>query len=248
MNVLVVGAGEMGRWFAGALDDGADGPVSLAFADADPTVAEAAAATVGGRAVPLDGDERFELVCVAVPIPVAEDAIAAGADRASAVVVDLAGVMAGPLAAMREHAPDRERASLHPLFAADSAPGTVAAVVDADGPTVEAVRAALEARGNEWLVTTADEHDRAMETVQASAHAAILAFALAAAEIPEEFHTPVSAGLFEVVEQVTGNDPRVYADIQATFEGAGAVAEAARELADADHETFRSLYNEASQR
>jgi prephenate dehydrogenase len=81
-----------------------------------------------------------------------------------------------------------------------------------------------------------------METVQAGAHTAVLAYALAAAEVPDRFHTPVSAGLAELVDGVAGGESRVYADIQAAFDGADDVAAAARELADADHDEFRRLY------
>jgi len=246
MNVLVVGAGEMGRWFATALRDGSDATVEIAFSDADPAVAEAAADALDARAVALDSEDTFDVVCVAVPIPAAEEVIAQFAGRARAAIVDLAGYMAGPLAAMREHASEHERVSLHPLFAAENAPGNVAAVVDSGGPTVDAICEALSARGNTWVETDAATHDHAMETVQAAAHTAVLAFGLAAANVPTEFQTPVSAGLFDLVEQVTGNDPRVYADIQATFEGAAAVADAAERIAEADREAFEDLYREAS--
>ncbi|QSG06587.1 prephenate dehydrogenase/arogenate dehydrogenase family protein [Halapricum desulfuricans] len=245
MNVLVVGAGEMGRWFGRVVRDGLDAPVDLAVADADPAVADATADALDARAVPLEIDERFELVCIAVPIPAAPEAIAEFADNATTAMADLAGYMAGPLAAMSEHVPECERISLHPLFAADNAPGNVAAVVENGGEITGAIRNALLARGNEWVETDAATHDEAMETVQASAHAAVLAFALAAREVPQPFHTPISAGLFDLVEQVTGNDPRVYADIQETFEGAHAVADAACEIADADRDAFEALYTEA---
>lgn len=247
MNVLVVGAGEMGRWFATALRDGSDATVEITFCDVDPAVAEAAAEALDARAADPDTDEQFDVVCVAVPIPAAEEAIARFAARADAAMVDLAGYMAGPLAAMREHVSGRERLSLHPLFAADNAPGNVAAVIDSGGPTVDAVREALTARGNTWVETDAQTHDEAMETVQAAAHTAVLAFGLAAADVPQEFQTPVSAGLFDLLEQVTGNDPRVYADIQATFEGADAVADAAARIAGADRKTFADLYREAGE-
>lgn len=246
MNVLVVGAGEMGRWFATAVRDGSDEHVEISFADADPAVAEAAADSLDARTVPLATDERFDIVCLAVPIPATSEVIADFAGRADQAMVDLAGYMAGPLEAMHEHVPDLERASLHPLFAAENAPGNVAAIVENGGPAVAVIRQALTSRGNGWVETDAVTHDEAMETVQASAHAAVLAYALAAREIPAEFHTPVSSGLFELVEQVTGNDPRVYADIQATFEGAEAVADAAARIANADRETFEDLYREAS--
>ncbi|MDS0283272.1 prephenate dehydrogenase/arogenate dehydrogenase family protein [Haloarcula onubensis] len=242
MNVLVVGAGSMGEWFARTLRDHSD--ASVAFTDTDSAAARRAAEAVGGRAVPTDTEERFEVVSVAVPMPVASVAIEEYAPLATDAVVDVTGSMTDPLAAMAETVPDRQRASLHPLFAPANAPGNVAAVTPAGGAAVEAVLDALGAAGNDVFETTSAEHDAAMESVQAAAHAAVLAYAMAAEEVPERFHTPVSAGLQSLVEQVLGGEAHVYADIQAAFDGADAVAEAARELADADHDAFVDLYDE----
>jgi len=252
MNLLVVGAGEMGRWLADALAAGLTDPPAVAFTDADPDAAAAAAAgapaALAARAVPVDADERFDAVCFAVPIPALETAVEAHAGRAERALVDVTGVMGPAVDAMAAAGPSLERLSLHPLFAADNAPGTVAVVADATGPVTDRIREGLTAAGNGLFETTPAEHDDAMETVQASAHAAILAFGLAADDIREEFQTPVSAGLFELLDQVTGNDPRVYADIQAAFDGAEGVAAAARDIADAGGETFADLYREAGRR
>jgi prephenate dehydrogenase len=145
---------------------------------------------------------------------------------------------------MADHAPDCERLSLHPLFGPENAPGNVATVVDEPGPVTDEIRAALTAQGNHVFETTAAEHDAAMETVQAQAHAAVLAFGLAAADVPDEFQTPISGQLFELVEQVTDGDPRVYADIQTAFDGAADVAAAADALATADPDQFEALYEQ----
>lgn len=232
MNVLVVGAGEMGRWFgrlaAAELD------AAVAFADADPAVA-------------VSTDERFDAVCIAVPISAAEEAIAEHAPNAERALLDVTGEMAGPVAAMAEAAPDRERASLHPLFSATSAPGNVAVVADASGPITAAILDALRERGNAVVETTPEEHDEAMATVQSRAHAAVLAFALAADEVPEGLATPVFEDLSALVERVTGNSPGVYAEIQEAFGGADAVADAAARLAAADSEAFEDLYREAGE-
>ncbi len=242
MDVLIVGAGAVGRWFTGVID----GPeTELAFADLDPEVAEGAATAHGGRAVPTDTDERFEAVCLAVPIPAVEEGIETYAPAAESAVIDCSGVMTGPVAAMADHAPDRERLSLHPLFAPGNAPGNVAVVASEGGPVTGTIRERLRAAGNTLVETTPEEHDRAMETVQAKAHAAILAFALAAEEVPEGFETPISAELNDLVETVTDGRARVYADIQTTFDGAEAIAEAAARIADADHESVEALYREA---
>ncbi|WP_266077353.1 prephenate dehydrogenase/arogenate dehydrogenase family protein [Haladaptatus caseinilyticus] len=239
MNVLVVGAGAMGRWFGESIH------CDLAFADADPAVAENAANELGGRAVELDTSETFDAVCLAVPLPVVEGAIEEHAVKAERALLDLTGVMAEPVSAMAERVPDKERVSLHPLFGPENAPGNVAVVVDEPGPVTDDLLSALESRGNTLVETTPDEHDEAMKTVQASAHTAILAFALSANSVPDGLRTPVYDCLTDLSAQVTSGDSRVYADIQAAFDGAEDVAAAANELADATVEEFEHLYRDA---
>jgi len=240
MDMLVVGAGEMGRWLAHTLDR------PVAVTDVDAAVAEQVADTLDGiRAVPADTEETFDVVCLAVPISVVEDAVECYAPNADRAMCDVSGVMTGPVEAMRAALPDRERVSLHPLFAAANAPGNVAVVADAPGPATDALRTDLTAAGNRLFETTAAEHDAAMETVQASAHTAILAYALAAADVREEFATPVSAALDDLVGTVTGGTPQVYREIQETFEGADRVADAARRVAEAEGDGFDELYREA---
>ncbi len=248
MKILVVGAGDMGRWLGGSLRADAPASIDLAFADRDGTVASEAADAVDGRAVETDTDEHFDGVCIAVPIPVVSETIAAYADRADRAMFDITGTMAVPVEAMREHVPERERASFHPLFSPANEPGNVPLVVDEGGPVVDTVRQALSARGNDCFETTPTEHDEAMETVQARTHAAVLAYALAAEEVDSRFHTPISSELDDLARHTTAGESRVYGDIQATFDGAEDVAEAARRIAEADTETFERLYAEAGDR
>ena len=241
MDLLVVGAGSMGRWVGRTVE------ADVAFADVDADAARDAAASVGGRAVDLDVRETFDAVCLAVPLSVVGRGIREYAPRADRAVFDVSGVMTVPVEAMRTHAADRERASLHPLFAPENAPGNVAVVTDADGPVVDAVVDDVRAAGNRAFETTPAEHDAAMETVQAAAHAAVLAFSLAAEDVREEFDTPVSSGLSDLVDTVTDGSPHVYREIQEAFPGADRVAEAARRIADADGDEFESLYREAGE-
>ncbi len=241
MNCLIVGAGEMGQWVGETLA----GRFTVAYADSDAAAAERAARATGGRVV---GDgERFDAVCLAVPIPAVRAAARDHATRVDRAVWDVTGTMGSAVDAMREHAPDRERLSTHPLFAPDASPGRIPVVHDAPGPVTDAVREALVGAGNELFETNPEEHDRAMATVQARAHAAVLAFGLAREEVPERFQTPVSAALSELVERVTGGNPRVYADVQAAFEGADEVAGAAARIADAEGTAFERLYREAGE-
>ncbi|WP_425606476.1 prephenate dehydrogenase [Halomontanus rarus] len=239
-DVLIVGAGSMGRWIADAID------APVAFADVDETAARSAADATGGRAVPLETDESFLAVCLAVPMTHVAQAIETHAPNAERAIFDVSGVMGPALEAMGTHAADRERVSLHPLFAPERAPGSIAIVREQGGPVIDAICATLEARGNDLVETTAAEHDGAMETVQAATHAAVLSFALAAEPVPEGFETPVYEQLGGLAELVTGGTPRVYADIQDTFDGADAVADAARQLASADPDELEALYREAA--
>ena len=101
---------------------------------------------------------------------------------------------------------------------------------------------------NTLFETTPDEHDRAMNTVQARAHAAVVAYALAAEDVPEKFETPITGPLDALAEQVLSGSPQVYAEIQDTFDGAAAVAAAAERIAAADREEFEALYREARER
>lgn len=237
MEVLIVGAGAMGRWFGESVD------ATPVFTDIDADAAASAADAIDGRvAAP---DETYEVVCIAVPMSAAETAIAEYADRATEAIVDVTGAMAGPVAAMDAHAPDLERVSFHPLFAPENAPGNVAVVADSPGPATDTLRGSLAVAGNELFETTSEEHDRAMDDVQSGAHAAVLAYALATEDVPERFQTPISGGLEALVEQMTGNNPAVYSEIQSTFDGAEDVAAAAARIADADDEEFRRLYREA---
>jgi len=240
MEVLIVGSGSMGTWFGGAVD------ADVTFADVDPAVASQAADAVDGAVTELEGTDSYDVVCIAVPMVHVVDAIADHADRAERAIVDVSGVMDDPLEVMARHAPDRERMSLHPLFAPDRAPGSIPVVRQASGPATDAVLESLAARGNDLVETTAAEHDEAMESVQAATHAAVLAFALAAESVPEGFETPIYAGIAELAETMTEGTPRVYADIQETFDGAGRVADAARQIAAADSEELAALYREAT--
>jgi len=85
-----------------------------------------------------------------------------------------------------------------------------------------------------------------METVQAATHAAVLSFALAAESVPDGFETPIYEELRRLARQMTAGTPRVYADIQDTFDGADAVADAAAEIAAAGPEELEALYREAA--
>lgn len=244
MDILIVGAGEMGRWFSSTFRPEED---TLHFTDIDPDVAQAAAREVGGSVFTADTNrpETFDIVGFAVPMPVTVRSIEEHGPNARGLVVDVSGVMAGPVEAMRSTAADIERLSLHPLFSAENSPGNIAVVRDNPGPLSEWLLDRLREQENTLIETTPAEHDTAMETVQAKAHTAVLAYALAADQVPDGFQTPISERLNDLASAVLSGNPRVYADIQSAFEGAEEVAEFATRIAGADHEEFERLYRQA---
>ena len=240
MDVLIVGAGAVGRWVGGLLD------WPVAFADVDEERAARAAADVGDRATTasLDGTTTYDIVVVAVPMRVATDVIHRHAPRAEKAIIDFVGAMQAPLAAMREAATDLERTSFHPLFAPEHAPGRIAVSRSTSGPITEAVCEALEEAGNELVEVAPETHDEAMKTIQGRTHAAIIAFAMAAEPVPEELGTPVFEELRSLADRVTAGHAGVYADIQATFDGADDVEAAVSRLAAADRDEFEAIYDD----
>ena len=241
MDTLIVGAGDVGRWFAEMV------PWQVAFADIDRAAAEEAATAFGdrGSVAGLDEETAFDVVVVAVPMRVTEMTIEEQAKRATRAVIDLSGSMCEPLDAMAATAPGAERVSFHQLFAPEHGPGRIAYSVGSDGAVTREIREAFERAGNELVEIEPDIHDEAMGTIQGRAHAAILAFALAASEVPDELSTPVYDQLDQLVERVTGGSPGVYADIQARFDGASEIRDAADRLDRADRDTFEALYRDA---
>lgn len=241
MDTLIVGAGAVGRWFAHRLD------WPVAFTDVDRSAARDAAEALGerGRSVPVDTVASFDVVVVAVPMRVATEVIQEHGPRAETALLDLTGEMVAPLDAMAAAAPHAERASLHTLFAPEHAPGRIAVSVGDGGPTIERIRNRLAADGNEIVEVDPAVHDEAMVTIQGRAHAAVLAFGLAAESVPDELATPVFEQLQALRERVTEGQPGVYADIQATFDGARDIETAASKLAEADTTEFEALYDDA---
>lgn len=240
MDVLIVGSGAVGRWVGSRLDG------SIAFADVDRAAAESAATALpDGTVTDLSGSETYDVVAVAVPMREATSVIEAQADRATGALIDFTGSMAGPLETMEKAGGALQRASFHPLFAPEHAPGRIAKSTGQDGPLIDRITRSFVAAGNTIVPVEASVHDDAMATVQGRVHAAVLAFGLAADPVPEELGTPVFEEMQALRERVTSGPPGVYADIQETFDGIEALQDAVEKLAEADRKTFEELYEDA---
>jgi len=92
MDILVVGAGEIGRWIADTvLADESPIDATVAFTDRDPAVADDAAAGRDAEAIPVDSDTTHDAVCLAVPMSAVPAAVEAYASRAERAILDVSG-------------------------------------------------------------------------------------------------------------------------------------------------------------
>tara|TARA_A100001037_G_C15148859_1_gene637874 strand:- start:839 stop:1570 length:732 start_codon:yes stop_codon:yes gene_type:complete len=239
MKLLIVGAGSMGRWFASSVD------AEITFLDVRSEIAQIAANEMGAKMSEIDTVELFDVVCIAVPIPNVVEAISTYSKNATEVICDITGVMKTPIEAMKQYGNDIGRMSLHPLFGPENYPGRIASVMDENRPMAKKIIEDLEGAGNTLFTTTAEEHDEVMRTVQGMAHAAILSFALASQEVPNEFGTPIFDGLRELVKDMTNGNARVYSDIQEVFGGSTEIMKAAEKISSSNWEEFKRIYDEA---
>lgn len=187
-----------------------------------------------------------DIVVLAVPEPVALEAVARVADvlPPGALLVDTTSVKGRIVEALRIHAPHLEALSLNPMFAPDLGLDgrPVAAVVVHGGPQVREVLDLLAGRGGRLVLLTEDEHDRIAAATQALTHATVLAFGLALADLDVEVAElrdvapPPHLALLALVARVTSGEPHTYWDIQASNPEAAraraALARSVRRLAD----------------
>ncbi|MFB6185283.1 MAG: prephenate dehydrogenase, partial [Halobacteriaceae archaeon] len=158
----------------------------------------------------------------------------------------LTGKMKEPVSLMANIAPARERASLHPLFHPDNAPGQIAIAIQTQGPVIDRIQDTLTDQGYTFTEISPQDHDSAMKTIQGRTHAAILAFAMTADSVPDDLETPVYRRLRSLVIDILDNNPETYAEIQAEFDGADDIAQAAAEIASADVQQFIDIYTNVS--
>ncbi|WP_456482585.1 prephenate dehydrogenase [Methanopyrus sp.] len=229
MRIAILGGtGAMGRLIARELrDDGHD----VVITGSNPRTAERVARELGVEAAPtnVDAVEDADVVVVSVPISVTEDVIREVAPHVpeGSLLTDVTSVKVRPVRAMLEHAPDGVYVlGTHPLFGptVPSLRGqtVILTPTERSGPWTRRVRRYLERKGVQVVETTPEEHDRTMAVVQCLTHAVLLAAgAVVGRLLPdleldiEEVASPVYRLLMDVVGRIVGQDPRLYAEIQA---------------------------------
>lgn len=167
---------------------------------------------------------QADLVVLAVPEPVALRAIAEVAAECgpSAVIVDTTSVKSRISPLLQRGLGDRQAVSINPMFAPSLglARGSIAAVVERDGPGARALLELLSRAGAKVVTMTADEHDRLTAVTQALTHASILAFGLALLDLGGDGNVaatiapPPHLTMLAMLGRISAAAPEVYWDVQ----------------------------------
>ncbi len=208
-------------------DDGHE----VVITGSDPSTAERVARELNVEAAPtnVDAAKDADVVVVSVPISVTEDVIREVAPHVpeGSLLTDVTSVKVRPVRAMLEHAPEGVYVlGTHPLFGptVPSLRGQtiILTPTERSGPWTRRVRRYLERKGTRVVETTPEEHDRTMAVVQCLTHAVLLAAGSAIGHLLpsleldiEKVTSPVYRLLVDVVGRIVGQDPRLYAEIQA---------------------------------
>jgi 4-amino-4-deoxyprephenate dehydrogenase len=219
---IVGGDGAVGRLFVDALaSDDAGHEVAI--------VDRAAAPPLDARRPShalTDALARADCVLLAVPEAVALEALphVLAALRPGALLADTLSVKSPFVAAAVERAAGRdlELLSLNPMFApALGLDGrAVLAVEVTPGPRSDALLTLLRERATVVTVADADAHDRMAAALQVAAHASVIGFGLALAQLDADLDAllavapPPFVALLALLARIADGSPETYADIQ----------------------------------
>ena len=214
MNVLIVGAGAMGRWFV-QLFKGWGWKVWVT--DVDRKKSLSLAKELGVEA----GDEilpQADLVLVAVPISSTSSVLkeVCGRMKKGALLMEVSSVKEHVVSTMLELKSNPvELVALHPLFGpgATSVKGERFAFIPVkEGKLFKEIRKRLEKEGAIMIKTNAKQHDLAMARVQAMTHLLLLCYLHLCGQ--EKLQTHLSRSLLELAKAVLAGNPSLYYELQ----------------------------------
>lgn len=210
-SVLIFGFGAFGRLIASAVSP----HLAVAVSDPDPA-AQAQARLLGHAVVGPQQAGRFDVVVLAVPVPVLGECLHRLAPhlRAGQVVTDVCSVKQGPAGLMAQILPAGVQIlASHPLFGPQSMPAGVAAgrvvLCPVRGTGWRRIAAFLRrALGLKIIITTPEEHDRQAALTQGLTH--LLARAMAGFQPHPLIRTRSFDLLAEALEMVASDAPEVF--------------------------------------
>lgn len=223
MDFAVIGAGAMGRWFAGF---GKERGWNVTLSDIDPERAEEVAGELGVDVAGSNEEaaEGAELVLVSVPIKETPGVVEDVSDslEEGALLFDITSVKEGVVEKMEELDLDSELASIHPLF------GPGAGKLEGKNMIAVPVRAGDRYReligtfsdlGANLVEMGAGDHDRLMAVTQSLTHFTLLSYFSALDSMDrideaEELQTPMFQNLLGLTKAFLMEEPGLCGDIQ----------------------------------
>jgi prephenate dehydrogenase len=215
MEVLIIGAGAMGGWFA-KLFKGWGWRVWVTDIDRkkSSTLARELGLEEGDRILP-----EADLVLVAVPISSTPDVLREvyGKMKKGALLMEVSSVKEQVVSAMLElRSKQVELVALHPLFGpgATSVKGERFAYVPVKaGKIFKEVKRRLKEEGAIFIKTSAEKHDLAMARVQALTHLLLLCYLQQCER--GKLHTHLSEALSNLAKAMLAGNASIYYEVQA---------------------------------
>lgn len=223
MELAILGAGAMGRWFA-KFGKGRGWNVSIS--DIEEGKAQKIAEELGLEASSSNEEavEGADIVLISVPIKETPKVIEEVADplESDALLVDIASVKEGAVGAMEKIDVDSELVSIHPLFG----PGAegledknIISIPIEGGKKYQELKETFSNLGARVVEMEAKEHDRLMSVTQSLTHFTLLTYFSALDSMKDSdrartFQTPVFRKLFALTKAFLREDPKLCGDIQ----------------------------------
>lgn len=224
MKLAIIGAGEMGGWFAKLFCNNSDWEVKIT--DKDKSKAEHVSGETGAK-VSGDNKEAVEwadIVLVAVPIEVTPEVIKEVTPhlKRDALLLDIASVKESIVDTMKRLDVDSELASVHPLFgpgADDLAGKNIISIPINRGKKYQSLKKIFSDQGAKIMEMEAMEHDHMMSITQSLTHFILLIYLSAINSMEdslktETLQTPMFKQLFELSKAFLKENPEVCGDIQ----------------------------------
>lgn len=223
MKVAIIGAGEMGEWFAKILKrEGWD--ITITDEDLEKAKKVAKNLKVNYEKNNLTAAEGSKIIIVSVPIKKTPKIVKKIGQKINknTLLMDIASVKTPTVETMKNLDTEAEVASLHPLFgpgAKNFENQNIATIEVKTGKIYEEFIKFLSNSGANLVKIGAEEHDKATAITQALTHFTLINFLSALQsmenpEVTEELSTPMFEKLTEVSKAFLNVEPKICGDIQ----------------------------------
>ncbi len=223
MNIAIIGAGSMGKWFAKFCKDrGWKVTITDKNYDKASKVAEdlSVETSKNNKGAAKDSD----IIIISVPIKNTPLVIREmeGILNDDSLLLDIASVKEAAVDTMKEIDVESELASIHPLFGpgAKNLEGlNIASVPVRPGEKYESFKKVFSDLGAQVIELDAEEHDKIMSVTQSLTHFILLTFLSALDSMSEQekaknLSTPMFQRLLNLSKAFLSEDPKVCGDIQ----------------------------------